>query len=122
LLTKRELVSAQIQRELRARALTFNIRLDDVSVTHLAFSDEYRAAVENKQVAQQEAERAKYIVEKAKQEKRKIVIKAEGEAKSAELLGNVSFIACFFLDFFHEGYADRCPCLCCNRTSLRVGM
>ena len=37
--------------------------------------------------AQQEAERAKFIVEKAVQDKRSAVIKAEGEAKSAKLIG-----------------------------------
>lgn len=37
--------------------------------------------------AQQEAERARFIVEKAKQDRLGIVIKAEGEARSAELIG-----------------------------------
>ena len=37
--------------------------------------------------AQQEAERAKYIVMKANQEKEAIIIKAEGEAQSAALVG-----------------------------------
>lgn len=45
------------------------------------------AAVEAKQVALQDSQRAKYIVDKAVQEKRTIVIKAQGEAKSAELIG-----------------------------------
>jgi regulator of protease activity HflC (stomatin/prohibitin superfamily) len=43
--------------------------------------------VEAKQVAQQEAERAKFIVEKAEQDKKSAIIRAEGEAKSAQLLG-----------------------------------
>ena len=38
-------------------------------------------------MAQQDAERAKYIVEQALQEKRSIVIRAEGEARAAELVG-----------------------------------
>ena len=50
------------------------------------------SAVEAKQVAQQDSERAKYIVERAIQEKKGIVIKAAGEAKSAELIGNVQFL------------------------------
>lgn len=37
--------------------------------------------------AQQEAERAKYVVMKANQEKEAIIIKAEGEAQSAALVG-----------------------------------
>lgn len=88
LLTKRDVVSAQIRQMLVRRAVDFKIMLDDVSITHLAFSKEYTAAVEAKQVAQQDAERSKYIVERALQEKRQIVIRAEGEAKSAELIGN----------------------------------
>ena len=67
--------------------VTFHILLDDVAITHLAFSKEYTAAVEAKQVAKQDAERSKYIVDKAVQEKRTIIIKAQGEAQSAELIG-----------------------------------
>lgn len=89
LLTKRDLVSTQIRQMLVKRSADFCILLDDVAITHLAFSREYTAAVEAKQVAQQDAERAKWIVERAIQEKKSIVIKAEGEAKSAELIGNV---------------------------------
>ena len=43
---------------------------------------------DRKQVAQQEAERAKFVVDKAKQEKKSTVIKAQGEAKSAKLIGD----------------------------------
>eukprot|EP01041_Mallomonas_annulata_P003420 gene3420-6784_t len=87
LLTKRDEVSKKIRDFLTSRAADFHILLDDVSITHLAFSKEYTAAVEAKQVAQQDAERGKYIVEKALQEKRTIVIRAEGEAESAQLIG-----------------------------------
>lgn len=87
LLTKRDVVSRQIRDSLVKRAADFKILLDDVSITHLAFSQEYTAAVEAKQVAQQDSERAKYIVDKAMQEKLAIIIRAEGEAKSAELIG-----------------------------------
>lgn len=87
LLTKRDAVSRMIHEMLVARAADFHILLDDVSITHLAFSPDYTAAVERKQVAQQDAERSKYIVEQAIQEKRSIVIRAEGEARAAELVG-----------------------------------
>jgi len=88
LLTKRDQVSADIKRELNRRAHGFNILLEDVAITHLAFSPEYARAVEAKQVAQQDAERAKYIVIGAQQEKKTIITKARGEAESAELIGN----------------------------------
>ena len=47
---------------LTQRANAFNIVLDDVSITQLTFGREYTHAIEAKQVAQQEAERAKFIV------------------------------------------------------------
>eukprot|EP00744_Colponema_vietnamica_P002236 GILI01003558.1.p1 GENE.GILI01003558.1~~GILI01003558.1.p1 ORF type:complete len:295 (+),score=91.13 GILI01003558.1:64-948(+) len=87
LITQREQVSKLIRRNLNERAADFSIILDDVSITHLSFGKEYTEAVEAKQVAQQEAERAKFIVEKARQDKNSIIVKAQGEAKSAELIG-----------------------------------
>lgn len=88
LITQREQVSKRISRDLKERARDFNILLEDVSITHLAFGKEYTAAVEAKQVAQQEAERARFIVEKAKQDKKSAIIRAEGEAQSAAMIGD----------------------------------
>lgn len=87
LITQREQVSQLIRRNLMVRAQHFNILLEDVSITELKFGREYSSAVERKQVAQQEAERARFLVDKALQDKRSIVIRAQGEAKSAELIG-----------------------------------
>merc|ERR1712216_723168 len=86
LITQREQVSLAVRSQLIQRAAGFNMLLDDVSITALTFGRESTAPIEAKQVAQQEAERAKFIVEKAKQDKRGAVIKAEGEAKSAKLI------------------------------------
>lgn len=84
LITQREVVSARIRQELAQRADEFNIRLEDVSITHLTFGKEFTKAVEQKQIAQQDAERAKYLVEKAEQERKANIIRAEGEAESAD--------------------------------------
>ena len=108
LITQRENVSKLVRDQLTRRAARFNILLDDVSLTvcssfsplnlispylltsllqHLAFSPEFTAAVEAKQVAQQEAQRAAFVVDKARQEKQAMVVRAQGEARSAELIG-----------------------------------
>lgn len=87
LITQREMVAKLVRENLARRAARFNILLDDVSLTHLAFSPEFTAAVEAKQVAQQEAQRAAFVVDKARQEKQAMVVKAQGEARSAELIG-----------------------------------
>ncbi|KAL3522373.1 hypothetical protein ACH5RR_015207 [Cinchona calisaya] len=97
LITQRETVSQEIRSILTKRAASFNIELDDVSITSLTFGKEFTAAIEAKQIAAQEAERARFLVEKAEQEKKSAIVRAEGEAKSAELIGkaiaeNPSFI------------------------------
>lgn len=52
----------------------------------MTFGREFTKAVEQKQIAQQDAERARFIVEKAEQERQANVIRAEGEAESAETI------------------------------------
>ena len=92
----REKVSREIREEMNARAEQFHIILDglwswimnvvwenvlftsclcyscgaDVSITHLTFGQEFTQAIEAKQVAYQEAERSKFVVMKAEQEKK----------------------------------------------------
>ncbi|MEJ1272165.1 prohibitin [Cricetulus griseus] len=88
LITQRELVSRQVSDDLTERAATFGLILDDVSLTHLTFGKEFTEAVEAKQVAQQEAERARFVVEKAEQQKKAAIISAEGDSKAAELIAN----------------------------------
>jgi len=87
LITQRAQVSLLIKRELEERARDFHIILDDVAITDLTFSREYTHAVESKQIAQQDAQRAQYIVEKAKQERQQKIVQAEGEAEIARTLG-----------------------------------
>jgi len=87
LITQRQQVSLMVRKELTDRARDFNIILDDVALTELTFGKEYTAAVEAKQVAQQEAQRAQFIVERAKQEKQRKIVQAEGEAASAKMIG-----------------------------------
>jgi len=88
LITQRELVSRMIRQRLVQRAGDFGILLDDVAITHLNFSPEYEKAVEAKQVAQQQAEKAKYLVIKAQEEKKKTIIHAEGEKELAAMIGD----------------------------------
>merc|ERR1712012_238039 len=87
LIMQRELVSRMIRQRLVQRASDFHILLDDVAITHLNFSPEYEKAVEQKQVSQQQAERARYLVLQAQEEKKKTIIHAEGEKASAAMIG-----------------------------------
>ncbi|KAI6179670.1 Prohibitin [Aphelenchoides besseyi] len=86
MITQRESVSHRVSVELAERAKQFGLLLDDISITHLSFGREFTEAVEMKQVAQQEAEKARYLVEKAEQMKLAAVTTAEGDAQASKLL------------------------------------
>ncbi|EGW04699.1 Prohibitin [Cricetulus griseus] len=83
----------------RERAVTFGLILNDLSLTHLTFGKEFTEAVEAKQVAQQEAQRARFLVEKAEQQKKAAIISAEGDSKTAKLIAN-------FLDTAGDGLIE----------------
>ncbi|KAL3337834.1 hypothetical protein AABB24_030134 [Solanum stoloniferum] len=93
LLTERPQVSALVRESLIRRAKEFDIELDDVAITHLSYGAEFSKAVEKKQVAQQEAERSKFVVMKAEQERRAAIIRAEGESESAKLISDATAAA-----------------------------
>lgn len=88
------------------RAANFNIALDDVSITSLTFGKEFTTAIEAKQVAAQEAERAKYIVEKAEQDKRSAIIRAQVIIFSKSYPSFFNLISSYFfnLSFYMEYY------------------
>ncbi|OXA60198.1 protein l(2)37Cc [Folsomia candida] len=88
LITQREIVSSKVSDALNERAGQFGIILDDISITHLTFGKEFTQAVELKQVAQQDAERARFLVEKAEQQKKAAIISAQGDSQAANLLAN----------------------------------
>merc|ERR1712022_44473 len=86
LLIPRDQVSREIRMGPEQRAEEFNLIIEDIAITHLTFGKEFERAIESKQVAQQEAERQKFIVEKTQQEKETAVIRAEGEAEAANIV------------------------------------
>lgn len=77
LITQREVVSEKIATTMEKRAKDFHITLDDVSLTQLRFGAAFTAAVEQKQVAEQLAEQARYNVERATFEKDASIIRAQ---------------------------------------------
>jgi len=86
LLTMREHVSREIREGIVARAAQFNILMDDVSIIHLTYGKEFARAIEEKQVAEQDAERQKFIVLSSEQERQATVIRSEGEAEAALMI------------------------------------
>jgi len=85
---QREQVSWEIRSSLQERLRDFNIVLEDTSITELEFGRDYQRAVEEKQIAEQQAQRAKFIVEKAQQEKKAKIVWANGEAQAIRDVGS----------------------------------
>lgn len=60
-----------------------NLVLKDFVLRNIRFSDEYAAAVEQKQIAEQQAQQAKFVVESKKQEAEQARQIAQGQADAA---------------------------------------
>lgn len=88
LLTMRDQVSRQIRAAIVERLVDFNIILEDVAITHLFFSAEFAKSIEDKQVSEQMAERAKFIVMLKEQEAQALLIRSEGDATAAKIVGD----------------------------------
>jgi len=86
LITQRDAISREVREALAIRTETFGIILDDVSLVHVTFSPDFAKAIEEKQVAEQTAERAKYVVDRAEQERLAVVTRAEGDAEAAIII------------------------------------
>jgi len=63
--------------------------LDEVLIRNVRFSPEFEKAIELKQIAQQEAQRMEYVLQKEKLEKERKIIEAQGEAEAIRLKGLV---------------------------------
>lgn len=66
LITERASLKNDVNVQLKERLGKYGIVVDDVSITNFQFSDSFAKAIEDKQVAQQNAERAKFNLEAAR--------------------------------------------------------
>lgn len=85
LITKRPLVKQRIDEELGKRLLERGIILETTSITNFDFSDQFNAAIEAKQTAQQNALTAQNVLAQRLFEAQQEVAKAQGEANSTIL-------------------------------------
>jgi regulator of protease activity HflC (stomatin/prohibitin superfamily) len=81
--TKRAELESAIRDEIQTKLQDNNIIMSDFLLRNIRFSDEYAAAVEQKQVAEQQAQQAKFVVESKKQEAEQARQTAQGQADAA---------------------------------------
>ena len=90
IISQRDVISFLIKKRITDKARDFFIEIDDVALIDIKFSKEFSDAIELKQVAQQEAERTKILVEQALLEKKSTIIKAMGEAEAVMKFGEAN--------------------------------
>lgn len=81
--TKRDALQAQITDELRNVFAQNGLRLSTFLLRNVTFNQEYANSVEQKQIAQQNAERARFLVESERQEAERVRVQALGRADAA---------------------------------------
>lgn len=86
IITNRGEVKAGVDDLLTARLGNYHIKVDDISLVHVHFSERFSEAVEAKQIAEQEAKKAGFAVLKAMKEAEAKINLAIGEAESQKLL------------------------------------
>jgi regulator of protease activity HflC (stomatin/prohibitin superfamily) len=81
--TKRGELEQAITDAIRAGLTENNLMMDDFLLRNIRFSDEYAAAVEQKQIAEQLALQAQFVVQQKKQEAEQARQVAQGQADAA---------------------------------------
>jgi len=85
-ITQRELLKNDFDSALQSRLEKYGIIVLDTSVVDLNFSPEFARAVEEKQIAEQQAQRAVYVAQAAEQEAQAEINRARGKAEAQRLL------------------------------------
>jgi prohibitin 1 len=85
-ITKRTELKDDFDNALITRLEKYGIIVLDTSVVDLAFSPEFARAVEEKQIAEQRAQRAVYIAQEAEQQAQADINRAKGRAEAQRLL------------------------------------
>ncbi len=81
--TKRNEMSSLISEEMAKKLEENGLILNDFVLRNITFSEEYAASVEQKQIAEQQAQQAKFVVEQKKQEAEQARQVAKGKADAA---------------------------------------
>jgi prohibitin 1 len=85
-ITKRSELKDDFDAALNSRLEKYGIIVLDTSVVDLSFSTEFSKAVEEKQIAEQRAQRAIYVAQEAEQQAQADVNRAKGKAEAQRLL------------------------------------
>lgn len=92
LITKRDLVRVEAQNELTNKLQPYHIQVDNFNIVNFSFSADFSQAIEQKQVAQQNLQRAQIEAQTA-------VTQAQGQAKAQAVLKDNGSLTPEYLQF-----------------------
>lgn len=85
IIAERNLLVEEINKSVKDKLLVQEIIVTDIAVVDLDFTDQFLKAVEDKQVADQQAQMAGKLVEKAKRDAEQQIAKSKGEAEALRM-------------------------------------
>jgi regulator of protease activity HflC (stomatin/prohibitin superfamily) len=88
LITNREAVRIQAEEELATQLLPYHVIVENFNIVNFDFSPEFNAAIEAKQVAQQQVETAKQRLAQAQVDAQTALAQAKGQADAQAMLNN----------------------------------
>ena len=84
---QRQEIEDRIESRLRESVERTYLKIDEVLLRDIQFSPAFAQSIENKQIAEQNAQRMEYVLERTDKEREQRIIEAEGEAEAIELKG-----------------------------------
>lgn len=78
----RQVIQNKMKAQMKDDIAKYHISLDELLLRNIGFSEAFASAIEQKQVALQEAERMKYVLQREEAEKQRKIIAATGEAEA----------------------------------------
>ena len=88
LITNREAVRIQAEEELSKQLLQYHVIVENFNIVNFDFSPEFNAAIEAKQVAQQQVETAKQRLAQAQVDAQTVLAAAKGQADAQAILNS----------------------------------
>ena len=85
LVTKRDMVSAQVKDEVAGKLSKYGVSVGDISLVNFGFSAEYQKAIEAKVIATQSKLKAEQDLQRIEVEAKQEIAKAEGRAKAIQI-------------------------------------
>ena len=82
LITKRQIVSDEIQEQLKGKVAPFDIDVSGISLVNFGFSADYQKAIEQKVISVQQTAKAEQDLRRIEVEAKSRIAQAEGEAKA----------------------------------------